>query len=144
MVSTPIVSAALLNYPVFCMMPTEIMIATVLFTLALVLYSIAIWSGRKARQIKLWQVAIFFSGVSADALGVWITVEFIGAIVLTPHAIFGFTALILMSLHFLWVLFIYIANQTQTRHSHRFSLLVWSVWVLSYLSGLVTGLQKVL
>ncbi|MBQ0719864.1 MAG: TIGR03987 family protein [Gammaproteobacteria bacterium] len=125
-------------------MPIEIIIATVFFTLALILYSTAIWSGRQAPQLKLWQIIVFFLGVSSDALGVWITIRFIGAIVLTPHAIFGFAALILMSLHFLWVLFIFINKQQQAIATHRFGFFVWSVWLLSYLSGFVTGLQKVL
>ena len=125
-------------------MPIEIIIATVLFTLALILYSTAIWSGRKSPQLRLWQIVVFFLGVSSDALGVWVTVDFIGAIVLTPHAIFGFTALVLMSLHFLWVFFIFVTSKEQTFHSHRFALFVWSVWMLSYLSGFVTGLEKVL
>jgi len=125
-------------------MPIEIIIATLLFTLALILYSLAIWSGRAARHLKLWQIIVFFCGVSADALGVGITIKFIGAIVLTPHAIFGFTSLLLMSLHFLWVLFVFIAGKEQTRRTHQFGLFVWSIWMLSYLSGFITGLQKVL
>lgn len=124
-------------------MPIEIIIATALFTLALILYSLAIWSGRKSPQLRLWQIVVFFLGVSFDALGVWITVKFIGAIVLTPHAIFGFSALILMSLHFLWVFALFITNKQQTLRTHRFGLFVWSVWMLSYLSGFVTGLAKV-
>ena len=87
---------------------------------------------------------VFFLGLSADALGVWITVKFIGAIVLTPHAIFGFASLLLMSLHFLWALFVFIIGKEQTRRTHQFGLFVWSIWMLSYLSGFVTGLQKVL
>jgi len=125
-------------------MPIEIIIATVLFTLALILYSTAIWSGRKSQQLRLWQIVVFFLGVSSDAWGVWITVEFIGAIVLTPHAIFGFTALLLMSLHFLWVFSFFITNKVQTPSTHRFGLFVWGIWMLSYLSGFVTGLDKVL
>jgi len=125
-------------------MPLEIIIATLLFTLALILYSTAIWSGRVARHYKLWQIIVFFFGVSADALGVGITIKFIGAIVLTPHAIFGFSSLLLMSLHFLWVLFVFITGKEQTRRTHQFGLFVWSIWMLSYLSGFITGLQKVL
>ncbi len=125
-------------------MPTEIMIATGLFTLALFLYSTAIWSGRKSSQLKVWQIVVFFLGVSSDALGVWITIEFIGAIVFTPHAIFGFTALLLMSLHFFWMFALFVTCKPQTPNTHRLSLLVWTVWMLSYLSGLVSGLEKVL
>ena len=123
-------------------MPIEIIIATIFFTLAFILYSVAIWRGRQAASLTLWRVIVFFLGLSADAFGVWVTVDFIGAIVLTPHAIFGFSALLLMSLHFLWVLFMFVANRQQTLGARRFGIFVWSVWMLSYLSGFVTGLQK--
>ena len=123
-------------------MPTEILTATILFTLALVLYSLAIWRGRANSSLKLSQVLTFFCGVVADASGVWVTVDFIGAIVLTPHAIVGFLALLLICLHFLWVLFVFINNKAQTPRFHQFGMFVWSVWVLSYLSGFISGLQK--
>lgn len=125
-------------------MLTEIIIATILFTLALILYSIAIWSERMRKQLMLWHVVVFSMGVTADALGVWITYKAVGGIVLTPHAIFGFTALFLMSVHFLWVLFSFIKAKPRTRFFHHFNLFVWLFWVLSYLSGFVTGIQKML
>jgi uncharacterized repeat protein (TIGR03987 family) len=126
-------------------MPTQLIIATLLFTLALILYSTAIWSERLAKKLESWHVFVLFLGVTADALGVWITYRLIGFLVLTPHAIFGFTALILMSLHFFWVLFIFITNNEQrTQRFHRFGLFVWSIWMLSYLSGFATGLQKII
>lgn len=125
-------------------MPIEIIIATVLFTLALILYSTAIWSGRKSQQLRVWQIAVFFLGVSLDAWGVWITVEFIGAIVLTSHAIFGFSALLLMSLHFLWVFSLFMTSKVQTPRTHRFGVFVWGLWMLSYISGFITGLQRVM
>ncbi len=125
-------------------MPIEIITATLFFTLALILYSTAIWCGRKSAQLETWHIVVFFLGVSSDAWGVWITIKFIGAIVFTAHAIFGFTALILMLLHFLWVFVVFVANKAQPPNTHRFGLFVWGVWVMSYLSGLVTGLEKVL
>jgi len=37
-----------------------------------------------------------------DALATWITYDFTGGFVFTPHAIFGFIELFLMTFHFLW------------------------------------------
>jgi len=125
-------------------MPIEIYIATALFTVALVLYSIAIWSGRLARELKAWHLVVFSLGVISDALGVWITIAWIGAIVLTPHAIFGFTALALMVLHFIWAVFTFQTGRGNSQRFHQFGVIVWAVWVLSYLSGFLTGIQKVL
>ncbi|PCJ31433.1 MAG: TIGR03987 family protein [Gammaproteobacteria bacterium] len=125
-------------------MPIEIIIATVLFTLALILYSIAIWNERLTRVLKPWHLQVFFFGVLADALGVWITYKAVGAIVFTPHAILGFSALALMTINFLWVLIIFIRNKQGQQRFHQFGLSVWSIWIISYLSGFATGIQKIL
>ncbi len=125
-------------------MPIEIYIATFLFTLALVFYSIAIWSDRIAKQLKRWHVIVFFLGVVADIVGVWITIKVVGAIVFTPHAILGFIAVILIILHFLWVLFVFLRNKPRSQYFHQFGLVVWTIWILSYLSGLITGIQKMI
>lgn len=126
-------------------MPATIIIATLLFTLALILYSIAIWSDRLSKKLKRWHIFVFFLGVLADGLGVWMTIKFMGgAIVFTPHAIFGFTALILMTLHFLWVLFVFVRAKPRAQSFYQFSLLAWSIWIVSYLSGFVTGIQKMM
>ena len=126
-------------------MPSEIINATILFTVALLLYSTAIWSERLAQQLKKWHVAVFFCGVLTDALATWITIDFIGAIVLTPHAIFGFTSLFLMVLHFVWAVIVLFSSNKQTLELfHKFGLFVWSIWMLSYLTGFISGIQKVL
>jgi len=125
--------------------PTLIIYATTLFTLALILYSTAIWSERRSPDIKRWQILVFFIGVVADAWGVWLSYLFVGQLVFTPHAILGFTALILMLLHFVWLLVVFISgNQQKIMYFRRFGLVVWSVWLLSYLSGFVSGIQKLL
>ena len=126
-------------------MPTQLIYATVLFTLALLLYSTAIWSERHSAELKLWQVLVFFVGVVADAWGVWLSYLFVGQLVFTPHAILGFTALFLMLLHFVWLLVVFIGNnQQQIISFRRFGLSVWALWLLSYLSGFISGIQKVL
>ena len=124
-------------------MPPMLLYAVILFTVALVLYTISVWSERLQCQLKTWHLVVFGLGVFADAMATWLTIEFVGAIVFTPHAIFGFTSLFLMALHFIWAVAVYAGNRKAgMRQFHRFSLLVWSVWMLSYITGFVSGLQK--
>jgi len=126
-------------------MPTLIIYATILFTVALVLYSVAIWSDRRSPQIKLWQLSVFFIGVVADIWGVWLSYLFVGQLVFTPHAILGFTALGLMLLHFIWLLLAFKSKDQQKMVSfRRFGVAVWCVWLISYLSGFLSGIQKLM
>ena len=124
-------------------MPPLLLYAVILFTVALVLYTISVWSERLQRHLKTWHLVVFGLGVVADVAATWLTIEFVGAIVFTPHAIFGFTSLCLMALHFIWAVAVYASDRKAGMSQfHRFSLLVWSVWMLSYITGFVSGLQR--
>ena len=124
-------------------MPDLLLYAVVLFTLALLLYSVSVWSERLQKQLKCWHLIAFGSGVFVDVLATWLTIKAVGAIVFTPHAIFGYLSLLLMTLHFLWAVLVYARNKPgANNYFHRFSLIVWSIWLLSYITGFISGIQK--
>lgn len=124
-------------------MPPLLLYAGILFTIALVLYTTSVWSERIQRQLKTWHLVVFAIGVITDVLATWLSILFVGGIVFTTHAIFGFSSLVLMLLHFFWAVLVYVRDkQAGARQFHRFSLFVWSVWMMSYLTGLITGMQK--
>ena len=85
-------------------MPTLLLTAVILFTVALVLYSISVWSERIQDQLKGWHVAVFGAGVCIDVTATLLTIKFVGGIVYTPHALFGFASVFLMICHFTWAL----------------------------------------
>ena len=124
-------------------MPPLLLAAVILFTIALILYTTSVWSERLQEELKTWHMVVFGLGVITDAIATWLTIEFVGAIVFTPHAIFGFVSLFLMALHFTWALVVYISDARSGRKQfHRFSLFVWSIWLVSYITGFFTGAQK--
>ena len=124
-------------------LPPLLLTAIILFSIALVLYTTSVWSEHIQRQLRTWHLFVFGLGVFTDAVATWLTIEFVGAIVFTPHALLGFASLILMALHFCWALIVFIsAHQFGTVRFHQFSLLVWSVWMVSYITGYLTGMQK--
>ena len=124
-------------------MPPLLLSAVTLFTVALVLYTTSVWSERFQHELKSWHLLVFGLGVLTDMIATWLTIVFVGAIVFTPHAIFGFISLGLMSIHFCWALLVYRDDKQAGRaRFHRFSLAVWSIWMLSYFTGFFTGMDK--
>lgn len=124
-------------------MPPLLLYAVLLFTVALVLYTISVWSERFQNHLKAWHLFVFGLGVFIDVIATWLTIEFVGAIVFTPHSIFSFFSLFLMALHFIWAIVVFTGDrEAGKRQFHRFSLLVWSIWIISYITGFASGLQR--
>ncbi len=124
-------------------MPPLLIISVVLFSIAMVFYTWGVWSERKQKYLMPKHVKLFACGVAADCLATLLSSIVIGGVVWTPHAIMGFVSLGLMAVHFVWSVIAIRQNKPDTlRRFHRLSLLVWSVWMVSYLSGFVLGLGK--
>ena len=120
-----------------------ILYAVVFFTTALIFYTTGVWSERLSRRLKAWHVIAFFLGVITDALGTWLMVKNLGYIKFTPHTVAGFMGFFLMVFHFIWATIVIMTNdQQRISYFYHFSLLVWSVWMISYLSGLILGVQR--
>lgn len=118
--------------------------AVILFTIAMVFYSWGIWAEKLVGRLKHWHVVIFACGVSVDALATILTYIEIGGLVWTPHSIMGFISLGLMTIHFFWAVRVISRGEEHALTSfHKLSLFVWSVWMVSYLSGFVLGMGKI-
>jgi len=52
-------------------MSTQLIVASILITLALIFYSLGVWSERIARYLKPWHVAAFWIGFMFDISGTW-------------------------------------------------------------------------
>lgn len=123
-------------------METLIKIAVIFFTAALFFYTVGVWSERISKQLKYWHVNFFLLGVITDAIGTWLMFENIGYIKFTAHTISGFIAFFLMVFHYFWALKVVKMGNTQQRISfHKFSISVWVIWMISYLSGMVLGIR---
>ncbi len=126
-------------------MPPLITLSVILFTIAMVFYTWGVWAEHRAGVLEPQHLRIFWLGIILDILATIAVYKGVGGLVLTPHAIIGFVSLLLMLLHGLsglWVL--HSGDRAAARRFNKSSLIVWSVWMLSYLSGFVSGLMKVL
>ena len=122
-------------------MPPLILWGAILFTLALIFYSISIWSNFFIKHLKPWHVVLFALGVITDALGTLFMYLNVGVLIFTPHSISGFLGLFLMIFHFLWAYFNLKNNTPKHALFHKLSLIIWAFWMISYISGVYLGLQ---
>jgi uncharacterized repeat protein (TIGR03987 family) len=126
-------------------MTTDLFTASTLITLALVFYSLGVWSERLARYLKPWHVAAFWTGFFFDVSGTWAMHRMAeGAFdPLEAHTLTGQIALWLMFGHAVWASIVARKGSESTRKGfHRYSLFVWLVWLVPYFGGMYIAMHK--
>ncbi|HXR44306.1 MAG TPA: HsmA family protein [Pseudolysinimonas sp.] len=125
--------------------------AIVLITAALVFYSIGVWAERIRRLLKWWHVVFFALGFACDLSGTLIMTRIaasdsggaspgLAAILTTVMAVTGTIALVLMALHLIWAVVTLLRHRAAELHRfHRFSVLVWSIWLVPFVAGAVAA-----
>jgi len=118
--------------------------AAILITLALVSYSLGVWAERLSRYLEGWHVAAFWTGFLFDTSGT-IAMELIepGFDWSSSHAISGQVALWLMFAHAIWASrVVRRGDESAKSRFHRFSLVVWMVWLVPYIGGMFLGMAS--
>lgn len=108
-----------------------------LFVLALVLYTIVIWSHRFSRKLYHWMVILFGIGLLADVSGtIFLCVVASTRWAWTLHTVSGLVSLLIMAAHFVWALMaIRLAGKSES-YFNRFSLYAWSLWLIAFITGI--------
>lgn len=121
-----------------------IIVSSTLITLALFFYSVGVWSERIARYLKPWHVAAFWAGFTFDISGTW-TMHLMAKgpfNLLDIHTLTGQIALWLMLTHALWATIVIKRGSEQVRKSfHRYSIIVWLIWLIPYFGGIYIGMK---
>ncbi|ALO67310.1 hypothetical protein AS189_13375 [Arthrobacter alpinus] len=122
--------------------------AIILITSALVFYSIGVWSEHVQRVLKWWHVGFFALGLACDASGTFLMSRIAasgevqasgaGAGLNAVMAVTGAVALLLMVVHLGWAVVVLLRNrEVEKRRFHKFSLLVWGIWLIPYFTGAI-------
>jgi uncharacterized repeat protein (TIGR03987 family) len=126
-------------------MSVLMIISTTLITLALLFYSIGVWSERIAHYLKMWHVVSFWIGFSFDVSGT-ITMSYLSDKsfnLLDIHTLTGQIALWLMLIHAIWASFVVKKKQeTLGQKFHKYSIIVWLIWLIPYFGGMMMGMSK--
>lgn len=130
-------------------MDGKLIFAIITITLALVFYTIGVFSERRSKTLKKWHVITFWLGLVFDTTGT-LTMERIASLNevsnaasgISLHGITGMIAIILMLFHAIWATWVlFKGNDKKKLAFHKFSLLVWIVWLIPYIIGMVIGMS---
>lgn len=114
-------------------------------TLALVFYSLGVWSERISRYLKKWHVVTFWIGFTFDVIGTLAMHKLSeNPFDLTDfHTLTGQIALWLMLGHAIWATRVVRNNNEKLRVKfHRYSLVVWLIWLIPYFGGMIAGMMR--
>ena len=123
-------------------MTSELIISTILISLALIFYSIGVWSERLAGRLKGWHLIFFWIGLVFDTTGTGIMFEMTGEIGADIHSVTGILAILLMLIHAIWATIVLVLkNELAITRFHHFSVFVWVVWLIPYLTGFFASMR---
>ena len=120
-------------------------ISAILITLALIFYTIGVWSERISRYLKVWHIASFWTGFIFDVSGTWA----MGKLsedhfnIFDFHTLTGQAALWLMFIHAIWATLVVLNGSENIRKKfHKYSLAVWLIWLIPYFGGMIMGMSN--
>ena len=114
---------------------------TIIITLALVFYSIGVWSERFVRVLKPWHMIFFGLGLICDIWGTVLMLDFSGGLTLDVHSVSGLIAILLMIIHGAWAGTVLVRKDEKALNNfHKFSLVVWVMWLIPYFSPMFFNL----
>lgn len=125
-------------------------LAIVIITAALIFYSIGVWAERIQRTLTWWHAAMFALGLACDLTGTILMTRIAaderadgiaqnaaGAIM----AWSGTAAIALMAVHLLWAVVVLLrGRESEKTASHRFSIVVWAIWLVPYIAGAASAM----
>jgi uncharacterized repeat protein (TIGR03987 family) len=121
-------------------MPPLVRTAVSLMFLAFALYTVGVWSAFFSRRLHAWHALLFWLGFSADTAGTELMRQMAGGFRWGFHTATGGLALLLMLLHAVWATIVLVrGNESQLVTFHRTSLIVWLIWLIPFVTGLVLG-----
>ena len=119
-----------------------ITIPLIIISLALVFYSIGVWSERLAGKLKAWHLVFFWLGLVCDTWGTGLMLEMAGGLTYDLHGLTGLLAIVLMLIHAVWATIVLLRkNEKLIVSFHKFSVAVWVIWLIPYFSPMVFRLR---
>lgn len=115
--------------------------AVVFINLALVLYTVGVWAEKLQKRLKVWHVVVFWGGLICDTIGTGAMGSIAGGMFqFNFHGITGMTAILLMLFHATWATIVMVKNDEKMKVGfHKFSIVVWVIWLIPMLSGMIFG-----
>ena len=111
---------------------------------ACIFYTVGVWSEKIQGRLKSWHLLVFWLGLICDTIGTGAMSKLAGAMIqFNFHGITGMAAILLMLFHSIWAsVVLYQKDEDKILHFHRFSLIVWILWLIPMITGMIFGASK--
>lgn len=120
-----------------------VFVSFIIISFALVFYSIGVWSERFCGRLKVWHTIFFWLGIVFDTWGTGLMFRVAGGLVFNLHGLIGLLAIILMFIHAIWATIVLLRKDEKLIvNFHKFSVFVWLVWLIPYLSPMFLGIAQ--
>ena len=117
--------------------------ATIAINLALLFYSIGVWSERIQGRLKTWHTVFFWLGLVCDTLGTGMMFDYVGGMSYDIHGISGVLAILLMFIHAIWATVVLVRkDEKMIANFHKFSVAVWVIWLIPYFSPMIWSMAE--
>ena len=126
-------------------MPQQLIVPAIIMSLAFVFYTTGVLAERIQRNLHGWHVAVFWTGLACDGTATTLMHRLVlaGEQPGIIHTITGIGAFGLMAVHAAWASWVLARGSLQAREGfHRYSIVVWAVWLLPYLGGMIAGIMR--
>lgn len=126
-------------------MPHDLIIPATIMSLAFVFYTTGVWSERIQRDLHGWHVALFWLGLGCDGTATELMhrLTVAGQNPGVVHTLTGFSAFGLMAVHAAWATWVLFRGSAEARSGfHRYSIVVWTVWLVPYFGGMIAGIAR--
>ena len=117
-------------------------ISVVFIVLALIFYSIGVWSEKVQGVLKWWHLFFFWLGFSCDTTGTTLMSVMSGGFKANIHSVTGAAAIFLMAFHAVWATIVLLKNNERfAKKFHSFSVFVWFVWLIPFFTGMIMNMK---
>lgn len=113
--------------------------AVIAINLALLFYTIGVWSEKKQGVLKRWHLIVFWLGFIFDTTGTTLMGSLSsGGFRFNFHSVTGILAIVLMLFHAAWATVVLVRSQeTMKKNFHKLSIVVWCIWLIPFISGML-------
>jgi uncharacterized repeat protein (TIGR03987 family) len=122
-------------------MSATLIYAIVFINLACLSYTTGVWAEKISGRLKWWHVLVFWLGLLFDTIGTTAMSFLSGSLIkFNFHGMTGLAAILLMLFHAAWATLVLMKKDEEMILSfHRFSIVVWIIWLIPMISGMVFG-----
>lgn len=118
-----------------------LLIAIIFIFAACIFYTLGVWAEKISKRLKIWHVVVFWLGFICDTIGTGAMGKMVGSLIqFNFHGLTGLTAILLMLFHAIWATIVISGNNEERKiQFHKFSFIVWIIWLIPMVTGMILG-----